>query len=99
MPKDHASGDTNEEVIKTFAKELADVQNINVSLQQKLKLYRKCRRSFYEHQQPSHRSRQNEAQMKQLAEQLRYAAKDKLSYPIQTDTLILPLTYCTKLMT
>ena len=89
MPKDHASGDTNEEVIKTFAKELADVQNINVSLQQKIEALSKNADAASTNMINNLHTEvaKNEAQMKQLAEQLRYAAKDKSSYPIQTDTL------------
>lgn len=86
MPKDHASGDTNEEVIKTFAKELADVQSINVALQQKIDTLSKNADTASTSMINNLHSEvaKNEAQMKQLAEQLRYASKDK-SYSLQTD--------------
>ena len=90
MPHDKASGDTNEEVIKTFAKELADVKGENTTLQKQitslsthadeasLKVIDTLRAQVIK----------NETQMKQLAVQMRDASStDKNNYAVQTDSL------------
>lgn len=87
MPKDQASGDTNEEVIKTFAKELADVQKINVGLQKKIEGLSKNADSTSAKMIDALKAEisKNETQMKQLSDQLRNSSNDKNTYNVDAD--------------
>ena len=87
--KDQASGDTNEEVLKTFAKQLADVQDINSGLQKKIEVLSKHADSTSAKMVESLKTEitKNQAQMKQLGDQLRNSSNDKNAYNVDADLL------------